>query len=104
MSYRCSVASNEEPVQLAWFITFPGMMTTRVTVDGISRTNLTRLEDYSINATVTRTAKGLVESVLTLKASENIRINGTLAKCGTAKTRNVSVLIDPTTLGLSYFS
>lgn len=82
ITYRCSIQSNSEMVQLMWLVTLPGQETiTMLFVDG-SYINITSYIGMNITTILTQyTMDESIESEITLTLLRNVSMNGTLVEC-----------------------
>ena len=85
ITYRCSVMSNSETVQLTWRVTLPGQMPVSTTYDNTS--NLNTVDNLGMNITTTLEefrSDEYIESTIVLTILEDVfLINGTEVECVT---------------------
>ena len=82
-SYRCSVMSNSETVQLTWRVTLPGMMPVNITYDSTSLPNTQDTSfGYSITTMLTNfTMDTYIESTIVFTVLSDLAMNGTMLEC-----------------------
>ena len=83
LSYRCSVVSNSETVQLTWRVTLPGMMPVNITYDNTSIPNTVDTAfGNNITTTLTNfTADLYIESTNVFTVLRDVTMNGTEIAC-----------------------
>ena len=82
ISYKCSIMSNSETVQLTWHVTLPGMMPVNITYDSTSILNTVDTLGYNITTILTNfTENEYIESTITFIVLRGIPLNGTVLEC-----------------------
>ena len=83
ISYRCSVMSNSETVQLTWLVTLPGMMPANITYDNTSIPNTVNSDlGYNITTTLTNfTVDMYISSTIVFTMLRDVVLNGTELAC-----------------------
>ena len=83
ISYRCSVVSNSETVQLTWRVTLPGMMPVNITYDNTSISNtVDTVFGNNITTILTNfTVDTYIESRIVFTVLRDVILNGTMLEC-----------------------
>ena len=82
ISYRCTVQSNSEMVQLSWMVTFPGEETITMLYTNDSEWNVVVYFDMHFTTVLTEyTIDELIVSELELTVLQNVSMNGTVLEC-----------------------
>ena len=84
ISYRCTIMSDNDTIELTWRVTLPGMMPINIAYDNIldipdaTDTDLVT----GITATLTNsTDEGYIESVIMFTVFGDVELNGTELEC-----------------------
>ena len=97
ISYRCSVQSNSETVQLSWMVTFPGQEAITMSYIDNSYLNSVVLLDVNVSTTLTQYIMDeFIESEIVLTVLQNISMNGTLLECRSEDlaSKNLTVFVN----------
>ncbi len=82
ISYRCSIQSNSEPVQLRWMVTFPGLDTIMILYTNDSDRNRVTYLDMNITTTLTQyRSDEFIQSEIVLAVLQNVSMNGKELEC-----------------------
>ena len=104
ITYRCSINSNSETVQLEWMITFPGQGTFMMLYNDPGQLNSVDDLGMSITTMLTEYRRDeFIQSDLVLTVLQNVSMNGTVVECGTEDLASENASVHVNTSGNSHY-
>ena len=95
ISYRCSIQSNSEYIELTWKILFPDGNSVNFTYNNTSTTNQLEVLGHRTITTVLSSyiPEVYAESILTLTVLEGVDMNGTEIECSSSELNSSAVKV-----------